>query len=141
MEITSNATQIVEPGKHVIFTDTSVSCNCSMIFREGSGLVKLRGLTSSQSRARFKVFFNANIAIPLEAPTIAPIMLAVTVDGEEVPITRMIITPVGHGEYFNVASCIYLNIPTGYDATLSITNVGDGDVSVQNANLIVERVA
>jgi len=46
MEITANAAQTVAVGQVVVFTETAVSGNCSMIHREGSGLVSLRGLTN-----------------------------------------------------------------------------------------------
>jgi hypothetical protein len=45
MEITANALQTVATNQNVIFTDTAVRGNCSIIHREGSGLVTLRGIT------------------------------------------------------------------------------------------------
>ena len=46
MEITANAAQSVAASQNVVFTDTAVPGNCSIIHREGSGLTKLRGLTT-----------------------------------------------------------------------------------------------
>ena len=63
MELTANAIQTVPANSNVIFTDTVVCGNCSIMHREGSGLVTLRGLTN-QCRARFRVSFGGNIALP-----------------------------------------------------------------------------
>ena len=75
MEITANAVQSVLVNNNVIFTDTVIPGNCSIMHREDSGLIKLRGLTTTQSRARFRVNFNANIGIPT-GETPGPISLA-----------------------------------------------------------------
>lgn len=147
MEITANAVQSVAVNNNVIFTDTPVSGNCSIIHREGSGLVKLRGLTSTQCRARFKVFFSGNIALDPASGT-APIALAISIDGEPISTSRMIVTPAATEEYFNVSSGLYLDVPAGCCSTIGVTNVAVNPaladptiILVQNANLIVERVA
>ena len=63
MELTANALQTVEANQNVLLTDTVVCGNCSILHRDGSGLVTLRGMTN-QCRARFKVSFGGNIAVP-----------------------------------------------------------------------------
>ena len=140
MEITANAVQEVAAANNVIFTDTAVRGNSSMVHREGSGLVKLRGLTTCQQRARFKIFFSANIALPTGG-TAGPISLAISVDGEPVATTTMIVTPAAVEEYFNVASSVYLNVPAGCCSTIGVRNISGVAIDVQNANLIAERVA
>lgn len=140
MEITANAVQEVAAANNVIFTDTAVQGNSSMVHREGSGLVKLRGLTTCQQRARFKIFFSANIALPTGG-TAGPISLAISVDGEPVATTTMIVTPAAVEEYFNVASSVYLNVPAGCCSTIGVRNISGVAIDVQNANLIAERVA
>lgn len=82
MEITANALQTVESNQNILFTETAVNGNCSIIHREGSGLVSMRGLTS-QNRARFRVSFGGNIAVPANE-TAGPISLAIAVNGEAV---------------------------------------------------------
>ena len=140
MEITANAVQEVVAANNVIFTDTAVQGNSSIVHREGSGLVKLRGLTTCQQRARFKIFFSANIALPTGG-TAGPISLAISVDGEPVATTTMTVTLAAVEEYFNVASSVYINVPSGCCSTIGVKNVSEQTISVQNANLIVERVA
>ena len=129
MEITANAAQTVLSGNDVIFTDTPVSGNCSIIHREGSGLVKLRGLSTTQCRARFKVFFGGNIAVPTGG-TAGAISLAIAIDGEPIESTKMIATPAAVEEYFNVASSVYLDIPSSCCATISIKNGSGVSISV-----------
>lgn len=140
MEITANAIQSVVQGSNVIFTDTPIPGNAAIIHREGQGLVKLRGLSGSQCRSRFRILFGGNAAIP---PGGAPgaITIAITVDGEPVDTTRMVVTPTVANSYFNIFSSIYLDVPTGCCATVGVTNVTNATVNIENANLIVERVA
>lgn len=140
MEITANAVQTVAAGSNVTFTETPVSGNCSILHADGSGLVKLRGLTTTQCRARFKVYFGANIAIPTGG-TVDAISLALSVDGEPIATTTMIATPAAVEEYFNVGSSIYLEVPACCCSTIGVRNIGTAAINVQNANLIIERVA
>jgi hypothetical protein len=111
MEITANAIQTVAANQNVLFTDTVVDGNCSIVYREGSGLINLRGLTN-QCRARFKVSFGGNIAISTGG-TIEPISLAITINGEPVATTTMTSTPAAVGDYNNVFSAIFLDVPRG----------------------------
>lgn len=139
MEITANALQTVEANQNVLFTDTVVCGSCSIIHRDGSGLVTLRGITN-QCRARFKVTFGANIAIPTGG-TVGPISLAIAINGEPVATTTMIETPAAVEEFSNVFSAIYLDVPANCCSQVSVRNITDQAIDVQNANLIVERVA
>lgn len=139
MEITANAIQTVEENANVVFTDTVVCGNCSIMHRDGSGLVTLRGLTN-QCRARFRVSFGGNIAITTGG-TVEPISLAIAVNGEPVATTTMISTPAAVEEYNNVFSAIFLDIPKGCCSSISVRNTSGQAIDVQNANLIVERVA
>ena len=139
MEITANAIQTVASNANVLFTDTVVCGNCAITHRDGSGLVTLRGLTN-QCRARFRVSFGGNIAIPTGG-TVGPISLAIAVDGEAVATTTMISTPAAVEEYQNVFSAIFLDIPRGCCSQISVRNTSGEPVEIQNANLIIERVA
>lgn len=140
MELTANAIQTVTADSNVLFTDTVVNGNCSIIHRNGSGLVTLRGITNNQCRARFRVSFGGNIALPTGG-TVGAISLAIAINGEAVATTTMISTPAAVGEYNNVFSTIFLDVPKGCCVQVSIKNTSTQAVSVQNANLIVERVA
>lgn len=140
MEITANAAQTVAVNQAVLFTETAVPGNCSMIHREGSGLVGLRGLPNGQFRARFLVEFGANIAVPTDE-TVGPVSLAIAINGEPVVTSSMISTPAAVDQYNNVSASIYIDVPIGCCSQVSIENTSTIPVSVQNANLIIERVA
>lgn len=139
MEITANALQTVGVNQNVLFTDEVTCGSCSINHREGSGLVSLRGITN-QCRARFKVTFGANISIP-EGGTVGPISIAIALNGEPVQSTTMIVTPAAVEEFFNVFSAIFIDVPAGCCTQVSVENVSDQEIDVQNANLIAERVA
>ena len=139
MELTANAIQTVAANANVLFTDTVIGGNCSILHRDGSGLVTLRGLTE-QCRARFRVSFGGNIAVPTGG-TVGPISLAIAINGEPVATTTMISTPAAVEEYNNVFSAIFLDVPRGCCSQISVRNISDDDIEVQNANLIIERVA
>lgn len=139
MEITANALQTVELNQNVQFTDTAVCGSCSIMHRDGSGLVTLRGLTN-QCRARFKAFFSGNIAIPAGG-TVEAISLALSINGEAIASTTMIQTPAAVEEFANVASAVYIDVPANCCVTISVRNTSTQAIDVQNANLIIERVA
>ena len=139
MEITANAIQTVNAGNSVIFDATPIGGNCSIIHREGSGLVTLRGLTR-QCRARFRISFNGNIAVPT-GQTVGAISTAISIGGESIGPTKMIVTPAAVEEYFNVAATTFIDVPSGCCSQISIKNDSVIPVNIQNANLIVERVA
>lgn len=139
MELVANALQTVETNSNVLFTDTAVCGSCSILHRDGSGQVTLRGLTN-QCRARFKAFFSGNIAIPTGG-TVEAISLAIAINGEPVASTTMIQTPAAVEEFANVASAVYLDVPAGCCLTISVRNTSTQAIDVQNANLIIERVA
>jgi Ethanolamine utilization protein EutJ (predicted chaperonin) len=108
--------------------------------REGSGLVTLRGLTN-QYRARFKISFGANVALPEGTTPIDPIVLAIALDGEGIQTSSMISTPGAVDEYNNIYGSIFIDVVGGCCVTVSVRNIGTTSVNVQNANIIVERVA
>lgn len=140
MEIVANAIQTVAVNQDVLFTNTSVRGCPSILHREGSGIVTLRGLANGQCRARFRVSFGANIAVP-ESETVGPIELTIAINGEGIPSSRMVSTPLDVDNYNNVSADIFIDVPIGCCTQLSIKNTGTIPVNVQNANMIVERVA
>ena len=140
MEITANALQTVPAGGDVLFNESAVNGNCSIIHREGSGIVTLRALPNGQCRARFRVYFGANIGVP-EGGTVAPVSLAIAINGEGIQTSQMISTPAAAENLNNVSSSIYIDIPIGCCYSISVKNTTLNDIAVQNANLIIERTA
>lgn len=139
MEIIAVATQTVAENQNVLFTDSVTCGNCSITHRDGSGIVTLRG-TTNQCRARYKVTFGGNIAIPTGG-TVEAISLALAIDGEGLGSSTMIVTPAAVEEYFNVFGAMFIDVPKSCCITVSVTNTSTQDILVQNANLIIERVA
>ena len=140
MEITANAVQTVTENGNVVFTNTSVAGSSCIVYRQGSGLVTLRGLTNGQFRARFRVTFGGNVAIPTGG-TVGPITVAIGINGEPVQTSEMIVTPAAVNEYFNVYRSMFLDVPRGCCSQVSVENLTGGSILVQNANLTIERVA
>lgn len=138
-EFTANAVQTVAANQNILFTETPVKGNCSIVHREGSGLVTARGITN-QCRARFRVFFSGNITIPTGG-TLGPISVSIAINGETVPSTTMIFVPTVLGNFGNVSSAVFIDVPAGCCTQISVKNTSNVTINTQNANLIVERVA
>lgn len=132
------ALQTVEAGQNVLFNETPVAPSRCIVHRDGSGIVTLRGLTNGQCRARFRVSFGANIAIPTGG-TVGAISVALAIAGEPLPASKAIVTPAAADNYFNVYIDTFVDVPAGCCVTVAVENTIDQAISVQNANLIVTR--
>ena len=133
-EYTANAIQTVAVNQDILFTDDPVRGNNSIMHREGSGLVTLRGITC-QCKARFRIFFGANIAVP-EGGTAGAISASIAISGEAIPTSSMIVTPAAVDEYFNVSASLFIDVPAGCCTNISVTNTSDQAINVQNANMM-----
>ena len=52
------------------------------------------------------------------------------------------VSPMGAGDqYFNVTSTAFITVPTGCCFTLAVENTSADAINVQNANLVITRVA
>lgn len=147
-EYLANAEQLVELNQPVIFT-ASIPCNKGYIYHEDeTGIFILKGVTNN-CFARYQITFNGNIAIP-EGGTVAPIAVAITVNGEQRPTSRAIITPAAVDEYGNVTSTALVTVPKGCCFSMSVravsgvtdaTDTPAPAINVINANLVINRVA
>lgn len=140
-EFTGIFVQQVAAGANVVFTETPVSGNGCVIHRDGSGLITLRGQTN-QCRALFKVVYGGNIAIPTGG-TVGPISIAISVDGEALGSATATVTPAAVGDEFNVFAAALVSVPRGCCVTVSVKNVTTPaqTIEVENANLLIERIA
>lgn len=138
-EFTGIAIQTVAQGEDVAFTETTASATKCIVHRQGSGIVKLRGLTN-QCRARFLVSYSGNIQIPTGG-TVEAISLAIAIDGEPLQSTRMIVTPAAVENFFNVSAQAYVDVPRGCCVTVAVQNTSTQSIEVQNSNLIAVREA
>lgn len=138
-EFTANALQTVLQGEDVAFTETPVCGTKCIVHRQGSGVVKLRGITN-QCKARFLVSYSGNIQIPTGG-TVEAISLAIAIDGEPLQSTRMIATPAAVENLFNVSAQVYVDVPCGCCSAIAVQNTSGQTIEVQNSNLIVVREA
>lgn len=146
-EYLANAVQPVSLNDPVLFT-ASIPCTKGYVYHEDeTGIFILRGITPN-CFARYQVTFNGNIAIP-EGGTVGPIAVAIAVNGEPRPTSRAIYTPAAVDEYGNVTSTAIVTVPRGCCFSLSVRAVSAVDptetpapsINVQNANLVINRVA
>lgn len=131
--------QTVEEGANVLFNETPVAGTTAIYRRPGSGVVSLRGQTC-QCRARFRVSFGANIAIP-EDGIVEEISIALAIEGEALGAATAIFTPAAVEEFGNVYVSAFIDVPQGCCISVAVRNTSAQPIDVQNANLIVERVA
>lgn len=108
-EFTNSNIVTVAAGQNVPLTETAVAGNCSIVHREGAGIVTLRGLTN-QCRARYRVAFGANIAIPTGG-TVEAITAALAINGEPLTSATATITPAAVENYFNIYVAANVNVP------------------------------
>lgn len=139
-EYSNAALQTVAENADVLFGESPIPCTRGFIIhRDGSGLFKLRGITT-QCRARYRVTFGANLGIPAGG-TAGAVSLALSVDGEVLPSTTMTVTPAADGEFFNVNRTVNIDVPAGCCGTVSVKNISDQSIDVVNANIVIDRVA
>lgn len=148
-EYLANAIQEVALNSPILF-NASLPCQKGYIFHEDeTGVFTLRGITSN-CFVRYQVTFNGNIAIP-EGGAVGPIAVAITVNGEPRLTSRAIFVPAAVDEYGNVTSTAIVVVPKGCCFNMSVRYIsGLTDdpagvpapvISVQNANLVINRVA
>ena len=138
-EFSNSNTISVAAGQNLPLTETAVAGPACIVHREGAGIVTLRGLTN-QCRARFKVSFGSNIAIPTGG-TVEAISVALAVNGEPLTSATAIVTPAAVENYFNVFVAAFIEVPRGCCVSVAVKNTSTQAISIANSNLIVERVA
>lgn len=138
-EFTASNIQSVAAGQNVPLTETAVAGKGCIMHREGAGIVTLRGLTNGQCKARYKVSFGANVALPAGA-TVSNISAALAINGEPLNSATAIVTPTAAGDYANIFIATFIEIPRGCCLTVAAENTSTQDVLFANSNMIVERV-
>ena len=138
-EFSNSNTVSVAAGESLPLTETAVKAPACIMHREGSGLVTLRGLTN-QCKARFKVSFGGNIAIPTGG-TVGPVSVALAVSGEALNSATAIVTPAAVENYFNVFVAAFIEVPRGCCVTVAAKNTSAEAISFANSNLTVDRVS
>ena len=148
-EYLANNVQAVSLNGPVIFS-ASIPCTRGYVYHEDeTGIFILRGIVNNPCAgfAQYQVTFNGNVALP-DGAEVAPIALALAVNGEPRLTSRAIFTPAAAGEYGNVTSTAIIKVPRGCCFSLSVEAVPAAAdttpaaaVDVQNANLTIARIA
>ena len=147
-EYLANAVQSVALNAPVVFS-ASIPCRRGYIYHEDeTGIFTLRGVTN-QCFATYQVTFNGNVQLP-EGATVTPIALAIAVQGEERPTSKAIYTPAAVQELGNLTSTCIVKVPRGCCFSLAVEAVPATTdptvtpapiIEVQNANLVIDRIA
>ncbi len=148
-EYLANAPQNVALNNPILFT-ASIPCNKGCVYHEDeTGIFILKGKTNN-CFARYQLTFNGNIEVP-EDGELTPIGVAISVNGEPRPTSLAIFTPQAVDELGNVTSTAIVTVPCGCCFSASVRYVDattldpetepTGVITVQNANLVITRVA
>lgn len=129
----------VAAGQNVPLTETAVTGKPCIVHREGAGIVTLRGLTQ-QCKARFRVAFGANIAIPTGG-TVEAISAALAINGEALNSATATVTPAAVENYFNIYVSAIVEVPKGCCVTVAMENTSAQAVSFANSNMTVDRIS
>ena len=148
-EFSNNALQTINGNAPVIFTETEVPCNRGLVLhRDGTGSFLVKGAVRNNTAsckcnqngrtAKYLVEFGANVAIPTGG-TVDPITVAIAVNGTIIPSSQMIVTPAAVEEFQNISVAKVVEIYAGCCETISIMNITDEPIEMQNANVVISR--
>jgi hypothetical protein len=151
-EFLANAVQTVSLNAPIVFT-ASIPCRKGFVyFEDETGVLILKGMTTNQCFATYRVTYNGNIGI-VDGGEVTPIAVALTVNGEPRLTSRAIFVPtatVADNDYGNVTSTAIIKVPKGCCFSLSVEYVAGADdpavtptpiISVINSNLVIDRIA
>ena len=145
----SNVTQqTVNPGEAIVFTNSPVPCERGLVkHRDDTGSFLLVGYVpynggcrcrNRNQSANYLVDFGANIAIPTGG-TVGEISVAIAIDGATLPASTMSATPAAVEQFFNVSRAINASIYKGCCQTVTVRNISDQPILVEDANIIISR--
>ena len=134
--INSIATEVqtVANGQNVLFPTDRVrtkSCQCWLAHDVGSGLFTLT------KQGIYEVEYTADIT----STTVGVASLELEQNGEAVGGTESIYNVATASAYGNVSGATLIQIPCGASYTITLGNNSGLDLSVQNANIIIKKLA
>ena len=141
-EFTYNPIQEVQPNQAALL-NTSIGCTKGyVVHRNESGLVILRGIVNNpcSTFARYQITAVGNMAIPAGG-TVGEISVALAIAGEPIQTSRARVTPAAVDEYFNFTSTALVTVPKGCCFTVTLEDVADQAINLQNLNVVVARLA
>ena len=139
-EFVNSSIVSVPSGGNVPLTSTAVSGKPCIVHRSGSGQVTLRGLTSGQCKARFRVSYGGNIAIAAGG-TVEAITAALSINGEALNSATATVTPAAAENFFNIYVSAIVEVPRNCCVTVAMKNTSTQTIDFANSNVSVERVS
>jgi hypothetical protein len=132
-------TQTVSVDDNVLFNNGARACRKHLIeHRDDSGVFTVRGERNTCT-AVYRISFGGNIAISAGG-TVEPISIALAVNGETLGNAVATVTPT-IDNFWNVNVSTFIETSFGCCVSVSVKNISATDIDVQNANIIIERVA
>lgn len=125
--------QIVQSGQNVIFASDLIKTNCSVRHSAGSGLFSIR------KPGLYNVFFQANAVATVAAQDV---QVGLEVSGESIGNALAHDTLTAIGDYRSISIMTVIKICDCGDVPVVVTvgNLAEEPVTLENANLVIERI-
>lgn len=128
--------QTVSVGQNVLFTTDRCrtnSCKCGGWLTHDNG----SGLFTINRQGIYEIEYNANIT----SATVGAISLVLELNGEAIGGTKAIYNVGTANELGHVSASTLLCVPCGCCVNVSLGNDSASDISVQDANIIIKKIA
>lgn len=145
--ISSNGIQTVQPGGFVVFDTTIIPCEMGLIqHTDGTPIFSVSGwrrnnggcCCKQNNPTMYSTTLDMNVALS-EGATVAPISVAIAIDGVSLPISEMDSTPAAVQEYNHVGRTISLPILRNCCQTVAVQNTSAQPIDVKYPVLTLTR--
>ena len=136
--------QFVEADENILFLNGSRCCKKGLVMHtDSSGVFRVKGGPNC-CKTIYRVNFGAIVAIAPadEGGVVEPITIALTQNGEVLRNTIRTVTPAAIGDFWSIGFETFVELPCGCCDTITIRKISETTtIEVENANLIIDRVA
>ena len=146
-EYAGNGVQTVQPGGFFVFDTTIVPCEMGLIqHSDGTPIFSVSGwrpnsavcCCNRNNPTLYSAELDVNVALS-EGATVAPITVAIAVDGVALPISEMDSTPAAVGDFNHIGRKISLPILRNCCQTVAVQNTSAQPIDVKYPILHLER--
>ena len=146
-EYAGSGVQTVQPGGFFVFDTTIVPCEMGLIqHSDGTPIFSVSGwrpngntcCCNRNKPTLYSAELDVNVALS-EGATVAPITIAIAVDGVALPISEMDSTPAAVGDFNHVGRKISLPILRNCCQTVAVQNTSAQPIDVRYPILHLER--
>jgi hypothetical protein len=135
IEILAVAPQTISANGAALFPTTALKSGCGAErHREGSSQITLA------KPGIYEISFSGDIAVP-STGTAGAISMALAIDGEPIPGTKMTSTPGTLNSFNSVSTECLVRVCAPCCAVITAMNTSAQAISLQNANLTAVRVS